>query len=257
MTAGPTIDYEALAQDAMRGVVRTVLSRAAKNGLPGDHHFYISFDTQATGVIMSKRLKEKYPQEMTIVLQHRFWDLAVTDERFEVKLTFDGIPERLVIPFSAIKVFFDPSVRYGLQFEEPDAGGEAGLGEGDSDDGSRPTAITTRSSSPRKPRAPRAKSGRDKDDVTPLEPVLKPATEVPRVRPALAPVAQAGAQQNAASRAPQAEPKAEPKPEPKDKAGASPADPAAAELPPDAANKPGPAPAAGAQIVSLDAFRKK
>ena len=71
--------------------------------------------------MLSKRLKEKYPEEMTVVLQHRFWDLIVTDERFEVKLTFDGIPERLVIPFAAIKVFFDPSVPYGLQFEEADA----------------------------------------------------------------------------------------------------------------------------------------
>lgn len=124
MTTEQTIDYETLAQDAMRGVVRTVLQKAAKFGLPGDHHFYISFDTQAQGVALSKRLKEKYPNEMTIVLQHRFWDLNVSDERFEVKLTFDGIPERLVIPFSAIKVFFDPSVRYGLQFAEPDFNGD-------------------------------------------------------------------------------------------------------------------------------------
>ncbi len=127
MTAGPTIDYELLAQDAMRGVVRSVLQRAAKTGLPGDHHFYISFDTEAPGSSISKRLKEKYPNEMTIVLQHRFWDLLVGEDRFEVKLTFDGIPERLVVPFAAIKVFFDPSVRYGLQFEEPD-GSEAGDG---------------------------------------------------------------------------------------------------------------------------------
>ncbi len=98
MTAEPTIDYEGLAQEAMRGVVRTVLTATAKTGLAGDHHFYISFDTEAPGVTLSKRLKEKYPREMTIVLQHRFWDLAVTDERFEVKLTFDGIPERLVVP---------------------------------------------------------------------------------------------------------------------------------------------------------------
>ena len=77
--------------------------------------------------MLSKRLKEKYPEEMTVVLQHRFWDLIVTEERFEVKLTFDGIPERLVVPFAAIKVFFDPSVPYGLQFEEADGDGAAGL----------------------------------------------------------------------------------------------------------------------------------
>jgi uncharacterized protein len=120
MTAEGTIDYEALAQDAMRGVVRSVLENTAKSGLPGEHHFYISFDTLANGVVLSKRLREKYPGEMTIVLQHRFWDLLVNDDRFEVKLTFDGIPERLVIPFRAIRVFFDPSVRYGLQFESPE-----------------------------------------------------------------------------------------------------------------------------------------
>ena len=121
MTGESTIDYEGLAQEAMRGVVRKVLARTAKFGLIGDHHFYISFDTEAPGVTLSKRLREKYPREMTIVLQHRFWDLAVSEDRFEVKLTFDGIPERLVVPFSAIKVFFDPSVRFGLQFEEGDA----------------------------------------------------------------------------------------------------------------------------------------
>lgn len=125
MTNESMIDYEALAQDAMRGLVRNVLQRTAKSGLPGDHHFYISFDTNAPGVSISKRLREKYPNEMTIVLQHRFWDLSVGEERFEVKLTFDGIPERVVVPFGAIKVFFDPSVRYGLQFEEPDFNAEA------------------------------------------------------------------------------------------------------------------------------------
>ncbi len=119
MTGESMIDYEALAQEAMRNVVRSVLSETAAKGLPGDHHFYISFDTLAPGVILSKRLREKYAEEMTIVLQHRFWDLFVNDQRFEVKLTFDGIPERLVVPFKAIRVFFDPSVRYGLQFETP------------------------------------------------------------------------------------------------------------------------------------------
>ncbi len=118
MTAGQHIDYERLAQDAMRGLVKTVLELVAKSGLNGDHHFYIAFNTQAPGVSVSKRLKEKYPVEMTIVLQHRFWNLEVGEDKFEVKLTFDGIPERLVIPYRAVKVFYDPSVPYGLQFEE-------------------------------------------------------------------------------------------------------------------------------------------
>jgi len=118
MSSAGQIDYECLTQNAMRGVIKEVLKLTAANGLPGDHHFYVSFDTTAEGVNLSSRLKEKYPHEMTVVLQHRFWDLAVHDDHFEVKLTFDSIPERLVVPFEAIKVFFDPSVRYGLQFEE-------------------------------------------------------------------------------------------------------------------------------------------
>ncbi len=109
----------------MRSVVRSVLTRVAKTGLPGEHHFYVAFNTQAPGVTISKRLKDKYPAEMTIVLQHRFWDLIVSEERFEVKLTFDSIPERLVVPFRAVKVFFDPSVPYGLQFEQSELGSEA------------------------------------------------------------------------------------------------------------------------------------
>lgn len=120
MTAGQHIDYDALQLDALRGVVKGCLAQVSRSGLLGDHHFYIAFNTQAPGVGMSKRLKEKYPLEMTIVLQHRFWDLAVDEDRFEVKLTFDGIPERLVVPFKAVKVFYDPSVPYGLQFEEAD-----------------------------------------------------------------------------------------------------------------------------------------
>jgi hypothetical protein len=121
MTGERDIDYEGLVQAAMRGVVRSVLARVAKSGLPGEHHFYIAFKTDAPGVSLSDRLRQKYPEEMTVVLQHRFWELAVRDTAFEVKLTFDGIPERLVVPFEAIKVFFDPSVPYGLQFDDLDA----------------------------------------------------------------------------------------------------------------------------------------
>jgi hypothetical protein len=119
------IDYESLVQNAMRGIVRTVLTRVAKSGLPGQHHFYIAFRTGAPGVSISKRLKEKYPEEMTIVLQHLFWDLAVKEDHFEVKLTFDRVAERLSVPYDAIKVFFDPSVPYGLQFEDFDIAGAA------------------------------------------------------------------------------------------------------------------------------------
>lgn len=125
------IRYDILAQDALRGVVRKVMAEAAKKGLLGEHHFKISFDTNAPGIRLSPRLREQYPQEMTIVLQHQFWDLTVGDEAFEVGLSFNGIPERLRVPFDAITGFFDPSVEFGLQFativeetDSPDAAAE-------------------------------------------------------------------------------------------------------------------------------------
>jgi hypothetical protein len=102
----------------MRGVVRTVLKDAAAKGLPGDHHFFITFDTQAQGVKLSPRMRAQYPQDMTIVLQHQFWDLSVTDDVLEVGLSFNGIPERLVVPLAAIKSFVDPSVKFGMQFAD-------------------------------------------------------------------------------------------------------------------------------------------
>ena len=111
------IRYDILAQDALRGVVRKVLMDAAKDGLPGEHHFYISFDTRAEGVRLSPRMRAQYPEEMTVVLQHQFWDLEVTENGFEVGISFGGIPERVAVPFTAVKRFFDPSVQFGLQFE--------------------------------------------------------------------------------------------------------------------------------------------
>jgi uncharacterized protein len=114
------IRYEALVLDALRGVVRAVLLRVLKRGVPGDHHFFITFDTRAPGVGLSKRLKEQYPHEMTIVLQHQFWDLAVTEDRFEVRLSFNNIPERLIIPFSAVRIFQDPTVHFALALRPPE-----------------------------------------------------------------------------------------------------------------------------------------
>jgi hypothetical protein len=115
------IGYNALFLDALRGVVRAVLQRVLKRGIPGEHHFFITFDTKAPGVGLSKRLKDQYPHEMTIVLQHQFWDLAVTEDRFEVRLSFNNIPERLVIPFSAVRSFADPAVSFGLTLPLPQA----------------------------------------------------------------------------------------------------------------------------------------
>jgi len=112
------IHYDILTQEALRGVVQRVLADVAKNGLPGEHHFYVSFDTLAEGVRLSPRLLAQYPEEMTIVLQHQFWDLTVSAVGFEVGLSFGGIPERLVIPFAAVKGFFDPSVKFGLRFKK-------------------------------------------------------------------------------------------------------------------------------------------
>jgi uncharacterized protein len=111
------IRYDLLAQTALRGVMRTVLADAAKNGLPGDHHFKITFNTLAPGVRLSERMLAQYPQSMTIVLQHQFWDLAVDDDAFEVGLSFGGAPERIMVPFDAVTAFFDPAVQFGLQFE--------------------------------------------------------------------------------------------------------------------------------------------
>jgi len=250
MTADRTIDYETLAQDAMRGVVKAVLNRVAKSGLPGDHHFYISFDTQHAGVSLSKRLKDKYPEEMTIVLQHRFWDLAVGEERFEVKLTFDGIPERLVVPFTAIKVFFDPSVRYGLQFEESDLGtdprsrSERGVGSPDTESGigadgrltTGPRPVASRK--PRPPRKPAASNGQPdrpaSADSQPTRPVA-----VPSPAPANVVAHDSG--------------RARPQPP----AEVRPADATVAEKPAaDKADAAAPG-TPGAQIVSLSDFRKK
>jgi hypothetical protein len=125
------IRYDILAQEALRGVVRKVLGEVTKTGLPGDHHFFISFFTRAPGVRISPRLLEQYDKEMTIVLQNQFWDLKVTDTGFEVGLSFDGQPETLVVPFSALKGFFDPSVPFGLQFElERERGAQKSLAAG-------------------------------------------------------------------------------------------------------------------------------
>ena len=120
------IRYDILAQAALRGVVRTVLADAAKKGLPGEHHFKITFNTAAPGVRLSDRIRACYPQDMTIVLQHQFWDLAVTDTAFEVGLSFGGLPERITVPFEAVTAFLDPAVQFGFQFETIDGAASVG-----------------------------------------------------------------------------------------------------------------------------------
>ena len=114
------IQYSTLIDHAMRGVVRDILKRVLATGLPGEHHFYISFATNHPGVRISEQLKSRYPQEMTIVLQHQFWDFKVEDQFFTATLSFNGIPEKLLIPYAALTAFADPSVKFGLQFQQSD-----------------------------------------------------------------------------------------------------------------------------------------
>jgi hypothetical protein len=115
------IRYDLLVQDALRGMVRDLLIKVAREGLPGDHHFFITYKTHAPGVQLSARMKARYPDEITIVLQHQFWDLIVSDKQFEVGLSFSNIPERLIVPFSSLSGFHDPSVPFMLKFEPKDA----------------------------------------------------------------------------------------------------------------------------------------
>lgn len=114
------IDYGQLIDDAMHVIVQKALRRVAKEGLPGNHHFFISFLTEYPGVQLSEKLRQKYPDEMTIVLQYQFEDLRVDDQGFAVSLSFDNIKEKIEVPFAALTAFADPSVKFGLQFRHID-----------------------------------------------------------------------------------------------------------------------------------------
>jgi hypothetical protein len=220
------IRYDLLVQDALKGVVRKVLGDAARDGLNGDHHFYVSFRTEFPGVRLSARMREKYPQEMTIVLQHQFWDLGVTEHSFEVGLSFSGIPERLLIPFDALTGFFDPSVQFGLKFEVQEAPAEAEPVP--VADISRPTSLKT------PPRGAGSEPQENQPKPTASEPravPARPAAAKDAPKPAVKPAAKAPARvegKSAKTDAPEVE-----------------QDDAAAEAP------------GGAQVVSLDSFRKK
>ena len=144
----PPVDemhYEQLAQDALRGVIRSALERAAlPDGIPGAHHFYVTFQTRAPGVSVPPDILAKYPEEMTVILQHQYWDLKVEPTRFSVMLKFGGMPKVLSMPYTAVTRFYDPSVQFLLQFEAPatieevvtevsDADAERTLPSGDDD----------------------------------------------------------------------------------------------------------------------------
>jgi len=117
--------YDKMVEDALRGVIREALARTAKSGLKGNHHFYITFRTQHPGVVLPDYLLARYPEEMTIVLEHQFWGLEVDDEKFEVTLSFSNKTERLTVPLAAVSAFADPSVKFGLQFQQETVPAEA------------------------------------------------------------------------------------------------------------------------------------
>jgi hypothetical protein len=160
------IRYDILAQDALRGVVRKVLAEVAKTGLPGDHHFYVTFETRAPGVRISTRLMTDYPEEMTIIIQHQYWDLSVSEHAFEIGLSFKGVPERLLVPFTALKSFVDPSVQFGLQFETAIADEDAAELEAELDEIETDPLVLERPST---------------TDEPATEPSEKPAAEVVRL----------------------------------------------------------------------------
>lgn len=125
VTTDSLIPYEDYVQAALRSVVARVLKSVQTGGLPGQHHFYIAFKTRYPGVILPKALLEKYPEEITIVLQNRYWDLEVYDDHFEVSLSFNQVPSHIVVPYAALVGFVDPAVNFGLQFQPPEEEEEA------------------------------------------------------------------------------------------------------------------------------------
>ena len=215
--ADDLIRYDLLVQDALRGVVRKVLTDAARDGLAGEHHFYVSFRTEAPGVRMSQALREKYPQDMTIVLQHQYWDLGVTEHSFEVGLSFSGVPERLLVPFDALSGFFDPSVQFGLKFDLSEAS-------------ETPVEANTAPAKPG-PRGAASEPGAFKPKGTGLAAI---GSGAPKVLPAPAAAQGGKVQTGEVQDGKLEEPKAAPRP---------------------AAKKEGEE--GSAEVVSLDAFRKK
>lgn len=217
------IRYDLLVQNALKGVVRKVLADASREGLPPDHHFYVSFRTDVAGAKISNRLKEKYPEEMTIVLQHQFWDLNVTEALFEVGLSFGGVPERLVVPFDAITGFYDPSVEFGLKFEVKD----------DADGAAAADAASEAQPRPFTPRSLRERAAA--------------AAAASETLPPVARIEDTGANSDDADAVSAEAPAAEAE-------TATKADADAEEPTADAEEAPA---SGGAQVVSLDAFRKK
>ncbi|KAA6204902.1 MAG: hypothetical protein DU429_08815 [Candidatus Tokpelaia sp.] len=164
------IDYENLVQNALLNVIRDILADVAANGLPGEHHFYITFSTQKAGVQISERLKERFPETMTIVLQHRFWDMQLFADSFTVTLSFGGIAEKLLVPFAAMQIFYDPAAAFEVAFTKParDEDEEALAAEQQRDE---ENAIVT---------FPPPKHKREKDYTEKTEKNLSPPVPVPQ-----------------------------------------------------------------------------
>jgi uncharacterized protein len=165
------IRYDLLVQEALRGVLRSVLSGIARDGLPGEHHFYISFRTHAQGVRLSQRMRDLYPDEMTIVLQHQFWDLSVSEHAFEVGLSFQHRPEILLVPFEAVTRFADPTVGFELSF---------GVEEGVAPAQPRPEPASSHESLPPTPLSPEEGTARERkteSDISESAPDEKEASE--------------------------------------------------------------------------------
>ena len=142
--ADDVLRYDKMVENALRGVLKEALGHVEKQGLPGDHHFYITFRTKFPGVFLPKFMLVRHPEEMTIVLQHQFWDLKVYDEHFEVTLSFNQVPERCLVPFAAVTAFADPSSKFGLQFQTEEDDEEAETDEevdAEIETASKPTAI--------------------------------------------------------------------------------------------------------------------
>jgi hypothetical protein len=242
------IRYDLLVQDALKGVVRKVLGDAAREGLPGEHHFYVSFRTDFPGVRLSTRMREKYPQDMTIVLQHQFWDLSVTEHALEVGLSFSGVPERLLIPFDALTGFFDPSVQFGLKFELQDPPALSGDAGDKSDNG----VATLRPASGPAPARTLRGAGSEPDTAEPAAAVGESGEA--------AESGSAGETPDAPKKATKSTSKSKPAKKTAgksaDKADAEKADAGKAD-PDESAEEAPEDKTPGAEVVSLDAFRKK
>jgi len=155
-----TLRYDKMVEGALRGVVRQAVSEVQKSGLPGDHHFYITFLTEFPGVIIPDYLRERYPGEMTIVLQYQFSDLSVDSERINVTLSFNNVPEKLVIPLGAVTIFADPSVNFALQFQPLGEMLDPSEDDGEpDDDGSTPKGKGKSGKAPAAPKGDGGKTG--------------------------------------------------------------------------------------------------